>query len=250
VTTFKSGIYGIKLLIYSGIFPYIVLPKNAFTVMRYAAIFLLICLLSFSCHKEEKVYQETCIEQSLTDKYLEIWKDAFKSQNKMTDDYFGKHVFDITPSSSCHPNGSVYFKVYYKVKIEWAEMKLIDGFEIKFAKEDDSYKYLGVPRDSFLQKEHLAKIFKVTELNWVDPVETLKFKSYKEAEKVLQENVKDKLGYTEDINFEPGDYPRYHGYPYLSGGGEINRDNNECFSAKMNLVTGEWEKNYEACWVE
>ncbi|MGZ5245174.1 MAG: hypothetical protein ACXWEY_09540 [Bacteroidia bacterium] len=219
--------------------------------MKFAVFLLFVCLLSFSCQKEEeKPYQETCIEQTLTDNYLQIWKDAFKSQNKISDDYFDKHIFDITPSSSCSPNGAVYFKVYYKVKIEWAEMKLNDVFEIKYAKDDDAYKYLDIPRDSFLRKDHLVKYFKVTELNWVDPVENLKFKSRKEADKFLQEKVKDIIGSTEVFHYEPGDYPRYHGYPYLRGSGEINWDNNECFDAMLNLVTGEWEKNYGACRVE
>ena len=144
------------------------------------------------------------------------------------------------------------FLIWYKVKIDWAEIPAYDQFIAKLRPGETLYG-LTLPKGVYLSEDEIEVLVNKNAFNSsigiIKPIKKLKFSSKTQAIKTLQKIAKtDKIGFDRYTYYVPGKLPRTDGYPYLLGFGTIDYKKNECIRGYLNLVTGDGYAGKTACW--
>lgn len=188
-------------------------------------------------------YPDPDLSQELRDLYLEVWETEFKSQNGIDDDWFEAHVSDVSATTYRSPIAE-YFRVAFRVTIDWAVMDEIDQFPILFT-EESGFVPDGVTPDEYLTREQVLVEF--NSAYWhvigpVSPLEHLEYDSCSQASQALQDSASSTDIMPRDLAFRvPGMPPRQNGELFLLGFGTVNWELNQCIEGRVNLSTGEWE---------
>jgi len=174
-----------------------------------------------------------------------------KKRNKMSEEYFKKHIMPTQASAGPWGSGEGFF-VWYMVKVDWCTISEYDQFIIKINSSDPTWKQLSVPRDAHLSEQELEPILDreafSSSITPIVPLLKLKFNSRVEAVKALQKIAKtDKIGFERFAYYVPGKLPRENGHPFLIGWGEIDKSKNECIWGYIDLVTGEGYARKDVC---
>jgi len=179
---------------------------------------------------------------SLCFRYYKIWKDLVKDRNFLSEEYFQTHIFPTEAGTGPRgKSGDVDFVIWYKVKIDWAEMACYNQFVIKIG-EAGTYLTEKELVPILIKGAYGSSILKMI------PLEKLKYSSQEEAVKALQEIANcDRLKFRAASLYVPGRIPRVDGYPYLLGWGEIDESENKCIVGYINLVTGEGQAHETVC---
>ena len=224
----------------------------------------------FSCSKNEDILKCDCTQYSQTSEpivcngtlcqsdtcqtFFNIWKNLLLSINGMTQVYFNDH---FTPCSSTIDkwNDGISFRISYKIKIDWMEIKLGDQFIIWLSPSTSGlYPSISLPRNSLLTKDQINSAIDnmafSSSLNTISSIDNLEFDSFNEAKKALNiASSTDTLCMYEFYYERPHMVIRPSGIPFLKGYGVLNWNENKCITGKMNLYTGEVTKTFNECYI-
>jgi len=135
---------------------------------------------------------------TLTVKYLDIWKELFIQRNNLTGAFCRQHIA-IEYSERSVPavydwNDGTSFEICYSVKIDWATAYVCDQFIINI--NNTLFPALDVPRNVYLNKAEIEKVLNIkafsSEIHKLTFDGKLKFKSLEDALNfaIKQANVK------------------------------------------------------------
>jgi hypothetical protein len=217
--------------------------------MTKAICAFLLCLSFIAC-KKDQTENNSCVDDARTAYYLDFWKTEFLKRNSMSPTYFDAHISQIEPSANCW-NSGITFRVSYRVTIDWAEIDNYDEFIVKLY-PSDAYKYLNIPRDTFLDASQMQVILDkeiwFSAIGPVNPITSLKYGSYNDAVKAFRDSVKSGVIFPDRISyFVPGHLPRKNGNPFFLGSGTIDRSLKRCIQGNFDLATGKSSADTTAC---
>jgi hypothetical protein len=184
--------------------------------------------------------------------FLGIWKELFLERNQMSGEFFASHI-TICSTSLQKWNDGISFEVFYKVKIGWAESRLLDQFPVWLDPSTAGlYPSLNIPRNVLLSKEQVkilvtGNAFSAKMIS-VSPVNELKYSTQKEAMQVLIDSAgADTLCAPSVFYKRSSAYYTSPGHPFLEARNTLNWEENQCIRAVLDLVTGETEVQYGPC---
>ncbi|MGC1390836.1 MAG: polymorphic toxin-type HINT domain-containing protein [Bacteroidales bacterium] len=194
----------------------------------------------------------TLCQSDTCQNYFAIWKDLLLSRNQMSPDYFDNH---ITPCSTSIDrwNDGISFRIYYKVKIEWAEILMGDQFIIWLSSSTSGlYPSLPLPRDTLLTKEQINTAFSLmafsSGMNVISSINVLRYHSFTEAMNAVARGSGVDTLCTGDLYYDPPHLdPAPSGQPYLRANGILNWNENKCITGLLNLYTGEVKTIFDQC---
>jgi hypothetical protein len=186
--------------------------------------------------------------------YFSIWKELFLSRNQMSPDYFDNHITPCNTNIDKWDDG-ISFRIYYKVKIDWAEVLMGDQFIIWLSPSTSGlYPSLSLPRDTLLTKEQINTSFSLlafsSSMNVISSINELKYHSNAEAMTALIRGSGVDTLCTSDLYYNPpnlGLAPS--GQPYLRAYGILNWNENKCITGQLNLYTGEVKTTFNQCMI-
>ena len=161
-----------------------------------ARVVCLVVMIMFSgCGKDESVHKKdwdiskiaNLCTDTLTVKYLDIWKELFIQRNHLTGAFCRQHI-EIEYSERTVPaigdwNDGTSFGICYSVNIDWATAYVCDGFIINI--NNTLYPALDVPRNVYLNKAEIEKVLDIkafsSEINKLTSNRRLIFKSLEDA---------------------------------------------------------------------
>lgn len=230
-------------------------------------IFLLIVL--FSCVKtdnnimkvdcpygkvslEPVVCNSSLCQSDTCQTYFRVWKELFIERNHMTTDYFNDHITPCFTYLDKWDSG-ISFRITYKVKIDWSEDLLYDQFIIWLSPSTAGlYPSLNLPRNLLLTKDQINTALNIiafsSSIYTVEPVSQLKYSSFEQALGDLQIAAGvDQLCSGEIYYERPNMVDPPSGHPFLQSNGRVSGEENKCFEALIDLVTGETNVNFQPC---
>jgi hypothetical protein len=181
--------------------------------------------------------------------YFNIWKDLFLSKNQMSKEYFDNHI--TLCSSTIHKWAQgTSFEIFYKVKIGWAEYRLLDKFIFYIA--SNLYPGLDVPRNVLLSKSQIATVLNgsyfSSQMSKINPVNELKYTAEKDAMKALINASYVDTFCVGSVSFPQKSFDKYNvGHPYFMASGVLNWNDNKCIEGSIDLITGETNINEQIC---
>jgi hypothetical protein len=172
----------------------------------------------------------------------------------MSPDYFDNHITPCNTNIDKWDDG-ISFRIYYKVKIDWAEVLMGDQFIIWLSPSTSGlYPSLSLPRDTLLTKEQINTSFSLlafsSSMNVISSINELKYHSNAEAMTALIRGSGVDTLCTSDLYYNPpnlGLAPS--GQPYLRAYGILNWNENKCITGQLNLYTGEVKTTFNQCMI-
>jgi len=183
--------------------------------------------------------------------YFNIWKRLFLSKNEMSGDYFDNHITLCSSTVHKWAEGSS-FEIFYKVKVGWAEYRLLDKFIIYIA--SNLYPGLDIPRNVLLSESQISTVLNSgyfsSKMSKITPVSELKYSSDREAMKALIN-----ASYVDTFCFGSVSWPQksfdkyFVGHPYFKASGVLNWEDNKCIEGSIDLITGETNIQENICYI-
>lgn len=169
----------------------------------------------------------------------------------MSQDYFDNHITVCSTNIHKWVDGTS-FEVFYKVKIEWAEFRLLDDFI--FYISSSVYPGLDVPRNVLLSKSQIETILNGnyfgSKMNKISPVNKLKYNSESDAMKALINASNIDTFCIGSVSYAQKSLDKYTvGHPYFTASGILNWNDNKCIEGSIDLVTGETYINEQVCYI-
>ena len=232
-------------------------------MVRIIQIFsLFLMVIFFSCEKE--LEQVTCAEtdyydylnnypgssictDNLCNEYFEIWKQIFKENNHISEDYFNNHIQVWRTSINDWKSGASY-SICYRIKFDWALAYNCDQFIIKIDEENQTWPTLPLPRGKYLS---VNEIRIVTE-NHAFSSHILKLSNNM---KVYHNTIKDAISYlTKKAGVNTLCSSRIYvdetsGNLCLEAHAEYINKYNECIYAKLDIKTRETDIRNGVCFI-
>jgi hypothetical protein len=183
--------------------------------------------------------------------YFNIWKELFLSRNQMSREYFDNHITLCSTTLHKWAEGTS-FEIFYKVKIEWAEYRLLDKFIIYIA--SNLYPGLNVPRNVLLSKIQVESVLNgnyfSSQSGIITPVNELKYSSAVDAMKALINASEVDTFCFGSVSFPQRSLKKYTvGHPYFTASGVLNWNENKCINGLIDLITGETKINQDICYI-
>jgi hypothetical protein len=169
----------------------------------------------------------------------------------MSQEYFDNHITICSTTIHKWAEGTS-FEIFYKVKIEWAEYRLLDKFIIYIA--SNIYPGLNVPRNVLLSKSQIETVLNgnyfSSQLGSITPVNELKYSSAKDAMKALINASNVDTFCLGSVSFPQRSLNKYTvGHPYFIAAGVLNWNENKCIDGSIDLITGETSINQDICYI-
>lgn len=186
-------------------------------------------------------------------KYFEIWRSEMMANNAMDPEYFNGHIRmkKVETYTLQDGTGNQYFKIYYRFKIDFAEVDLSDQFIIWKSNSDPLFPDYYLPRDIFLgQKDiHSALITRTnySEMNTIVPSKKLYFKNKSAAQSAIHE-VEKKMKFSGYELWGDSRAGSKTGHLIMTFNKTISLENNNCLQGEIDLITGEIEVSPTNCW--
>ncbi|MFZ2205109.1 MAG: hypothetical protein WAV23_00760 [Minisyncoccia bacterium] len=201
----------------------------------------------------QKDYKILCKGDSVCLKYFDIWKKEQFSRNGYSESYFNKHIIpeEITILKW---NSGESFYIIYNVNIDWASIKTADSFLVKLSPNEDTYQYLNLPKDTYLDESNVDVVIDKLAFNSTftifKPIDSLFYKSKNDTLGAI--NTKAGKGFDfSEIRFIAG-RPLTSGtvsVPIFTAHNETNCSVNKLKVANVNLVTGEITISGSVCYM-
>lgn len=192
-------------------------------------------------------------------RYEATWRSVFIKKNKLTEDYFNKHVSVLdtgissdqsyllslgTRGDSIKTRGREYYNVMYKISVDWAQLSNIDYFAIRDNNSDIYFTAAEVEENAFIPEEVEKYPRKRSQISLFLPPDKLK-KTFFEGAQSLRNLDKPMTQYIE---------PQYM---YLDNDGGIAIYGSGCEDYKANIgIEGYYNVNTEKgssnqkyCWI-
>ena len=183
--------------------------------------------------------------------YFNIWKDLFLSKNQMSQEYFDDHITLCSTTIHKWAEGTS-FEIFYKVKIEWAEYRLLDKFIFYIA--SNLYPGLDVPRNILLSESQIETVLNgnyfSSQMSIITPVNELKYTSETDAMKALINASYVDTFCIGSVSYLQKSFDKYTiGHPYFIASGVLNWNDNKCIEGSIDLITGETYINEQNCYI-
>ena len=183
--------------------------------------------------------------------YFSIWKELFLSRNQMSQQYFDNHITLCSTTIHKWAEGTS-FEIFYKVKIEWAEYRLLDKFIIYIG--SSLYPGLNVPRNVLLSKSQIETVLNgnyfSSQSSIITPVNELKYSSAEDAMKALINASEVDTFCSGSVSFPQRSLNNYTvGHPYFNASGVLNWKDNKCIEGSIDLITGETQISEGICYI-
>ena len=194
--------------------------------------------------------------KNITEKYLPIWKKLFMEKNKISENYYNKHIRVIETGISTDQSrnlsperGREYFEVLYRIKIDWIEFSEADHLVIR---KKNQTEYLSI--EEFIDEEESAKE-KFQKVSSFIPIEgaPLSFEDAVQKLKQINSDAKYLKPVYLTLIFKSPSYDTEqiaNGGILLYGEGTIDFENNQCVEGYINLVTEKGSTMRVRCWTE
>jgi hypothetical protein len=239
--------------------------------MKKITFICLLFLVIFSCSKTDELLTIDCshsygsaspiicsgsICQSDTcNTYFGIWRELFLAKNQMTQGYFDNHITVCNTGTFKNTQQGISFYLSYKITIDWFEAKLESDFLILLSPAyTQLYPELGLPNNTLLSKDQINgqinNTFFSSPMPIITSVNHLKYSSRQEAIKVMAHavGVNDMCESTLSFQYQDIDNPPI-GHPILTASGALNWNENKCVSGIMDLSTGFFKVENNACMI-
>ena len=169
----------------------------------------------------------------------------------MSQEYFDDHITLCSTTIHKWAEGTS-FEIFYKVKIEWAEYRLLDKFIFYIA--SNLYPGLDVPRNVLLSKSQIETVLNgnyfSSQMSKISPVNELKYTSETEAMKALIEASYVDTFCIGSVSYPQKSFDKYTiGHPYFIASGVLNWTDNKCIEGSIDLITGETYINEQICYI-
>ncbi|GAB3420847.1 hypothetical protein [Niabella aquatica] len=199
------------------------------------ALAFCILIIAHSCNKSQGTIKQTkqCIENAaapfkseiivdicnteVCSKYIEIWKELFKKENNINDEFFNKHI-SLYGAKEVSPS---YLRVFYTFNINYATKNASDIFYIKSSD------------GTFLLKEDIIKM-KQFGISKISNINNLYFNTYEAAYNAALKKTNVTGLCFEGYSFDGGNT----GTIIMNLSGRFIADSNRCISSSVNLHTG------------
>lgn len=226
--------------------------------MRTIAFVCILFLVIFSCSKTKDLEIIDCSDslppapldftgsicQSDTcSTYLGIWKELFLATNKMTEEYFSKHITVYNVATYKYANQGIQFELSYKLSIDWFEAQFNEGFMIwLFPSYLLSNPTINLPGNVLLSSDQIRvninnpyfgyaihKISSIDHLNYSTRQGAIRTLAYAGG-------VNNFCASSLNIQYQSTkDIPA--GHPILTASAALNWEENKCISGTMDLAS-------------
>jgi Ataxin-1 and HBP1 module (AXH) len=183
--------------------------------------------------------------------FFNIWKDLFLSKNQMSQEYFDDHITLCSTTIHIWAEGTS-FEIFYKVKIGWAEYRLLDKFIFYIA--SSLYPGLDVPRNVLLSKSQIETVLNGnyfgSKMSKIIPADELKYTSETDAMKALIYASHVDTFCIGSVSYPQKSFDKYTvGHPYFIASGVLNWNDNKCIEGSIDLITGETYIKEQICYI-
>jgi hypothetical protein len=170
----------------------------------------------------------------------------------MSQEYFDNHIILCNTIVHKWAQG-ISFEIFYKIKIDWAEFRLIDQFIIYIA--GNLYPGLAVPRNVLLSKSYIETVidnrYFSSQIGQITPQAKLKYSTKKDAMNALNNASNVDSFCVGSVSFPQKTFDIYNvGHPYLMASGVLNWSENRCIEGSIDLITGETNVKEGICFIE
>jgi hypothetical protein len=195
----------------------------------------------------------------LNEKYETAWKNLFIRKNRISEEYFIKHVSILdtgistdqsyllslgTRGDPIKSRGREYYNVMYKISVGWAQFSSIDYFAIKDNNSDTYFTSAEVEENAFIPEEVEKYPRKRSQISTFLPVDKLG-KTFFEAAQSLRNLDKPMTQYIEPQYI----YLDNDGGIVIYGSGCADYDANTGIEGYYNVNTGKGSSNKKYCWI-
>lgn len=195
----------------------------------------------------------------VNDRYEELWKHLFIRKNKLSEEYFQKHISVLdtgistdqsyllslgTRGEPVKTKGREYYNVMYRVSVDWAEISAIDYFMIKDNRSDEYLTAAAVEENAFIPEDYETFPRKRSQISLFLPADKLG-KTFYEAAQSLRNLDKAVTQYIEPQYL----YLNELGEIELYGSGCIDSKENAGIEGHYNVNNGKGSSNQKYCWI-
>lgn len=185
--------------------------------------------------------------------YFKIWKEIFLSKNQMTESYFDNHISICNMAIYQYANQGAQFEVAYKLTIDWFEVKFEGGFMILlYPTYLQNNPTVNLPSNILLSKDqintNIDNPFFSNPFHKISSIIHLNYSTRQKALKVLSDaaGVYDLCESGLSIQYQNIDNLPI-GNPVLTASATLNWAENRCVSGTMDLATGYFKVENNAC---
>jgi len=226
--------------------------------MKTIAFVSLLFLIIFSCSKTKDLEIIDCSDsvppapldftgsicQSDTcSTYLGIWKELFLATNKMTEEYFSKHITVYNVATYKYANQGIQFELSYKLSIDWFEAQYNEGFMIwLFPSYLLSNPTINLPSNVLLSSDQIRvninNHYFGYAIHEISSIDHLNYSTRQGAIRTLAYagGVNNFCASSLNIQYQSTkDIPA--GHPILTASGALNWEENKCIFATMDLAS-------------
>jgi hypothetical protein len=169
----------------------------------------------------------------------------------MSQEYFDDHITLCSTTIHKWADGTS-FEIFYKIKIDWAEYRLLDKFI--FYIESNIYPGLDVPRNVLLSKSQIETVLNgnyfSSQMSKITPENELKYAYESDAMKALINASYVDTFCIGSVSFPQKSFDKYTvGHPFFIASGVLNWNDNKCIEGSIDLITGETNINEQACYI-
>lgn len=208
--------------------------------MRLLSIIAMI-LLSFFMGCKERVpdFSSEC-NLPECEGYFKMWKSLFLTESGMTEEYFQKHILVQAKSIEFNENLPDFFVVSFVHSFQWLKVQNTTRMVIRLRENEDTYPYLNIPKNVFLQNEDWEKIIPFnafySSFTIVKPLESLPFNSIKEMHQYIRNAMLLSNLHVSDGNYLANGYLReINGLPEFHFDGTLMSNPNTCVRGIYNF---------------
>ncbi|MDX5319451.1 MAG: hypothetical protein LPK45_00180 [Bacteroidota bacterium] len=216
--------------------------------IHFAFLLLLVSLTGIQCREKAEI--QIC-QSSECQTYYSIWKNILMKQNNLTEYWFNQHI-DVKSTSISDWKDGRTFRVTFDLVINWARVPVSNQIIIEIKDGAPPYPSLNLPKNKPLNQEEIERALTLnahsSSLYTIDGKQSMRFKNEKEALNHLRARSGIK-----SLSFSKLQLPRSSfahptdGRIELHANGLINKDQEDCVDAILNLHTGEYEVYHRPC---
>lgn len=198
----------------------------------------------------QKDYKVLCNGDSVCQKYFYIWKKEQFSRNGYTESYFDEHIIPKFMAINKWNSGESFY-ILYTINIDWASIKTADSFLVKLSPSEDTYQYLNLPKDTYLDQNNIDVIINKLAFNsdftFFKPIDHLYFQTKNDVLNAITAKVGNGFEFSE-IRYI-SDYQNPISAPILTASNNANCSQNRLRVASVNLITGEITISDSVCYM-
>jgi len=153
--------------------------------------FVTLSVCNLTCKDRDEFEPMCTIPECET--YFKVWKDLFLKESKMSEAYFNKHIIVRSKNITFNTHIPDFFNVSFTHLNSWININVFSSIAIRLRENEETYPYLNIPKNVFLQEEDLAKIIKInaffSSFTVVNPIDSLPFNNMREMQQFIRNSL-------------------------------------------------------------